>query len=121
MTKPFGGTAFPPVDMAREGAWLVLTAALPGLRPEDFRVSLVGLRQIYIEGTVPYRHPVPREGLALQERAVGPFSRTIDLPLPVDAGGAEIRFQDGLLTVRLHLTLQRIPLRWGGSGVGQTG
>jgi HSP20 family protein len=102
----------PPVDLVREGDWLVLTVSLSGLKTGDFRISLVGSRQVYIDGTVPYQHPVPRESLVLAERQYGAFSRRIDLPLPVDSRGAELRFEQGVLTARLPLQMQRIHLNW---------
>lgn len=104
----------PPYDLVREGDWLVLCIALPGAGPGDFRISLVGNRQVHIDGTIPYRHPVPRDGLAMGERGYGPFSRTISLPLPVAAAGAGVQFDRGVLTARLPLQLQRLGLAWEG-------
>ncbi|MGE5675254.1 MAG: Hsp20/alpha crystallin family protein [Mycobacterium leprae] len=109
---PQPAPAVPPVDLNREGNHLVLTVSLPGLRAGDFRLSLVGSRQVYIDGTVPYLHPVPQDSLKLAERTYGPFSRRIDLPLPVDSRGAQLRFEQGILRARLPLLLQRIPLNW---------
>lgn len=106
----------PPVDIAREADHLVVTVSLPGVRPGDFRISLVGDRQMYIEGNVHYRHAVPREALALCERPYGPFNRTVPLPLPVQTEGAGIRFEHGVLTARLPLRLVRLPLHWQGAG-----
>lgn len=105
-------TPGPPADLYREGNALVLVVALPGLTAGDFRISLVGNRQVYIDGTAPYRHPVPPESMALAERSYGPFSRKIDLPLPVDARGARLRFERGILTARLPLQMHRLRLQW---------
>lgn len=105
-------SAGPPMDLTRAGEFLVLTVSLPGVRAGDFRISLVGNRQVYIEGTVPYRHPLPRESLVLAERAYGPFSRTLQLPLPVDAQAAGVSFERGVLTARLPLQCQRVALDW---------
>lgn len=109
----------PPVDLLRVGDRLTLLASLPGVKASDLRVYLVGDRQISLEGTVEYRHPVPREGLALSERAYGPFSRSIQLPLPVDPGRVTVAFQDGVLTVDLPIRAQEVHLEWqteGGAG-----
>jgi HSP20 family protein len=102
----------PPVDILREGDALVLIFAIPGVRADDFRISLVGNRQVYIEGTIPHRYPVPREHMSQVEIPTGPFARTVDLPFPVDGGGALVSFQNGLLTVRLPVRLERLPLQW---------
>lgn len=113
-TRPHAGAerAGPPVDLIRIGDRLLLLASLPGVRAPDLRVYLVGDRQISIEGTVEYRHPVPRESLALSERAYGPFSRSIHLPLPVDPGRVSVTFRDGVLTVDLPIRAQPVHLEW---------
>lgn len=107
---PKEAPAGPSADLTREGDSLVLVVSLPGVRAGDFRISLVGNRQVYIEGAVPYRHPAPAESLALAERQYGPFSRTIHLPLPVDPGRVAVQFERGILKARLPLQMQRIPL-----------
>ncbi|HWI66691.1 MAG TPA: Hsp20/alpha crystallin family protein [Symbiobacteriaceae bacterium] len=104
--------AGPPLDLVREGDFLVLSIWLPGLRPEDFRVSLSGNRQVTVEGTAQYRHPVPREQLSLSERLYGPFSRTLQLPLPVDPAGATISFNGGVFSARLPIKASRVALTW---------
>lgn len=106
--------ARPPVDLVRAGDYLVMTISLPGLKPSDFRVSLVGDRQVYLEGTTHYRHPVPREHLTLSERPYGPFQRTINLPLPVSAQGIQIALTNGVLTASLPIRRQPLPLHWVG-------
>jgi HSP20 family protein len=102
----------PPIDLARIGDQLILLMSLPGVKPPDLRVSLVGDRQLFLEGNVAYRHPLPREGLALNERAYGPFSRTIQLPLPVDPGRVAVSFKDGVLKVDLPIRTTAVQLSW---------
>lgn len=110
------GSPDPPVDIRRAAHDLVVTAALPGLLAGDFRISLVGNRQLHIEGNVPYRHPVPHHTLALAERRYGPFARTLTLPLPVDAGSARVHFERGVLTVRLRQAQPPLRLQWEPAG-----
>lgn len=102
----------PPVDLARTGDQLILFVSLPGVKPSDLRVSMVGDRQVFLEGTVAYRHPLPRESLALGERAYGPFSRTVQLPLPVDPGRVAVSFRDGVLKVDLPIRTTAVQLNW---------
>lgn len=103
---------WPPVDIARAGDHLLVTVALAGVGPQDFRLSLLGQRQLYIEGAVPYCHPLPREHLTMAERTYGPFARTITLPLPVSAEGVSVLLEHGLLTARLPLVGTPITLTW---------
>lgn len=106
----------PPVDLIRHSDHIIMIVSLPGLKPSDFRISLVGDRQVYIEGTAHYRHPVPQESLALSERPYGPFQRTMNLPFPVTAQGVDVRLADGVLTVYLPLRRQPLWLHWTPTG-----
>lgn len=110
--EPPAERAGPPVDLVRRGDRLILLASLPGVRPSDLRVSIVGDRQLVLEGEVAYRHPLPRENLALNECTYGPFSRTVHLPLPVDAGGVAVTLQDGVLTVDMRMRAEAVRLQW---------
>ncbi len=114
----------PPVDLLRSGEELVLTISLPGLRPEDFRISLSGNRDLVVEGVRHYRHPVSQEQLVLSERPYGPFGRKIPLPYPVDAGRTQVAFENGVLTARLPIAAGRVGLQWdragGAGGAGTT-
>jgi HSP20 family molecular chaperone IbpA len=73
------GALTPLVDIVHEGDSLVVLVTLPGIRPSDLRVTLAGNRQISVEGTIPYRHPVPKDNLTQSELPVGCFSRKVDL------------------------------------------
>jgi HSP20 family protein len=108
----------PNVDLVREGDWLLLTASLPGVKATDFKVSIVGSRAVQIEGVIPYRHPVPAQELAIAERVYGPFSRKVDLPLPVNGQGARASFDAGLLRVILPIEQTAIAIRWQSAGGG---
>lgn len=110
--EPAGERAGPPVDLIRRGDRLILLASVPGVRPSDLQVSIVGDRQLVLEGEVAYRHPVPREKLALNECTYGPFSRTVHLPLPVDARGVHVALRDGVLTVDMRVRAEPVGLRW---------
>ncbi|MFZ5825305.1 MAG: Hsp20/alpha crystallin family protein [Bacillota bacterium] len=108
----------PPVDLIREGDHLLVVASLPGVKPSEFRVTLVGDRQLYLEGSAQYRHPVPQESLALAERTYGPFSRTVNLPFPVSPQNVLVHLEHGVLTARLPLRVQRVGLAWERKGDG---
>lgn len=106
----------PPVDLSRSGSDLVLTVSLPGVRPEDFRISLTGGREVHIEGTRHYRHSLPPEQLSLAERPYGPFSRKVPLPMPVNAGRAVVSFEHGVLTARLPIDAAQVRVEWDRQG-----
>ena len=87
----------PPIDVHETADEYVITAELPGLRRDDIqiqvsdgRLQLSGVRR---EGGVPY------EQYHRVERGHGEFSRTFQLPLPVDSDRITADLRDGVLTV----------------------
>lgn len=90
-----------PVDVYEEADKYVLEASLPGLKAKDVDVSVQG-STVTISGQLP---PVQQEGrnYLLRERLGGRFTRTITLPVEIDADKVEARFHDGVL----HLSLTK--------------
>ena len=92
---PSGWT--PPVDLHETEEHYVLTAELPGLNREDLeihlrdgRLTLAGVRQ---------ERSLPTEQFHRVERGRGSFSRTFQLPIPVDSARITADLRDGVLTV----------------------
>jgi len=93
---------FPAMNVWSSDEGLVLTAEVPGIRPEDIDVSVVG-ETLNLTGS---RKPEDlKEGgrYHRQERGYGKFSRTIQLPFPVDVNKVDATFKNGLL----HISLPR--------------
>ena len=87
----------PPVDLYETTAEYVVTAELPGLtrgdleiRMHDGRLTLSGVRREPASACEQY-HRV--------ERGRGSFSRSFQLPLPVDAERIVADLRDGVLTI----------------------
>src|SRR4051812_26290502 len=77
-----GVTGWFPVDMTDEGDSVVVRAALPGMHPSDFQVSLLGnVLSIDVE---PGGTESDQSNWLLRERPIGPFRRSITIPVPVD-------------------------------------
>lgn len=94
--------SFPAMNVWSSEEGLILTAEVPGIRPEDIDVSVVG-ETLNLTGA---RKPEElKEGTRYhrQERGYGKFSRTIQLPFPVDVNKVEATFKNGLL----HISLPR--------------
>ena len=79
---------------------LVVEAALPGVKPEDVNVSLLG-DQLTISATSDEERTGDENGHSYREIRRGSFSRTVTLPGGVNADGAQASFDNGLL--RLHI------------------
>jgi HSP20 family protein len=92
---PAGWT--PPIDLHETADQYVVTAELPGqlrdnlqINFHDARLTLSGVRPEHQGGCEQY-HRI--------ERGHGSFSRTFQLPLPIDADAITADLQDGVLTV----------------------
>ncbi len=93
-----------PVDVYSTEEAVVITAAVPGLEPEDIRISLED-DVLTIEGEA--KRPA-EEGVTyiIRERAgEGRFHRRLRLNVPVDVEHIEAVFHNGMLT----LTLPKAP------------
>ncbi len=86
----------PPVDLHETDDAYVLTAELPGVGRDDIDIQLHG-DQLTLSGARPERSAC--EQYHRVERGHGTFSRTFQLPLPVDAARINADLRDGVLTV----------------------
>jgi HSP20 family protein len=88
-----------PIDVQDSDDAYLLSALLPGVTSEDLNIQIQNT-VISIEGELKN----PRDEKAtylLQERPAGKFSRSFELPDPVDANHAEASLVNGVLTLRL--------------------
>jgi HSP20 family protein len=87
----------PPVDLHETPDHYVITAELPGVRREDLHIEVQDGRLTLSGGR--REREVACEQYHRVERGHGSFSRTFQLPLPVDADGIVADLRDGVLTV----------------------
>lgn len=94
----FGG-AFPPVNLWEDAGNLYVEAELPGMKLDNLEIYVQG-GQLTLKGD---RQTVTPEGGVWhrQERGAGAFSRSIELPVDVNADKVEARFEHGVLHVTL--------------------
>ncbi len=89
------------VDMYETGENLVIQARIPGARAEDVDITILG-ETLTIKGHL--LSDADKEGAEdwcwhRHELWHGPFSRTVELPGPVQSDKAEAHFENGLLTL----------------------
>lgn len=89
-----------PVDMYETDDNLVVSADLPGLKPEDVDISITE-NTLTIKGEFRSEEEGERGNVHFQERRYGKFQRSIALPSNVDTNAAEAEFEDGVLQVSL--------------------
>ena len=87
----------PPIDVHETADEYVITAELPGLRRDDIQIQVSDGR-LQISG-VRREGGVPCEQYHRVERGHGEFSRTFQLPLPVETDHVTADLRDGVLTV----------------------
>ncbi len=90
----------PALDVYEENDTIVVKADIPGLAKEDLDVSLTD-DVLTIRGEKKREEKVEEKNYFLSERAVGRFSRSIRLPVEVEADKAAATFKDGTLELRL--------------------
>jgi HSP20 family protein len=87
----------PPIDVHETAEEYVITAEIPGLGRGDIEIQ-VNEGHLTISGHRRERD-VPCEQFHRVERGHGTFTRTFELPLPVDDDRVTADLHDGVLTV----------------------
>ena len=89
------------VDVTESNGGYVVHAELPGVKKEDIHVSIDGA-QVTLAGEVKREKDVKDgERLIHTERVYGKVERSFTLPLELDEAGAEAKFADGVLELKL--------------------
>lgn len=89
-----------PVDLIDNGPDLIIKASLPGAKPEDVSISVLG-DKLTIKATTNEEDDLRGATYLRHERRIMTFARTINLPMPVIAAQADARFKNGVLTLSL--------------------
>jgi HSP20 family protein len=93
-------TLFAPTDVSEDENALQLSMELPGVDPNDVRLSLEN-NVLTIRGEKRQQIDENNERVHRFERIYGVFERTFVLPNTVDADKIEARFENGVLLVRI--------------------
>ncbi len=95
-----GEALSPALDVHQTPDELVVTASLPGLKPEDIDITITG-QTLHIKGEFKADEKVERDQYLYRERRFGSFSRQLQLPVRVQGDRAEATFENGVLTLRV--------------------
>lgn len=93
------GMSFP-VDLYETPEAFVLKATLPGVRPEELDVNATS-EAVSIRAEIKPDTEVKEEHWLLRERRSGAVQRSFSLPIQIDPGKVEARFDSGVLTLTL--------------------
>ncbi|HEU5261549.1 MAG TPA: Hsp20/alpha crystallin family protein [Gemmatimonadales bacterium] len=90
----------PPVDIFEEADFIRLVAELPGVKPEEVKISVEG-NLLTIKGTKEQVAEEKAEKVRRYERTYGAFERTFTLPATVTAEKIKAAYDNGVLTITL--------------------
>jgi HSP20 family protein len=98
-TSTSGAGGFPPLNVFSKGDDIVIVAEAPGLKKDQLDIQVKG-RTIQIAGvkSLSYGDNV---SLHRRERTTGRFSRSLSLPVEIDADKIKAEYRDGMLAVFL--------------------
>jgi HSP20 family protein len=91
---------YPSLDIVEEKDSLLVKADLPGMTKEDISVAIQD-NILTIKGERKYDVEKKETSYYRRERSYGTFTRSIELPMGVDANKVAATFHDGVLLVTL--------------------
>ena len=99
-----------PVKVYRTDVRLMIAAPMAGLEPENIMVEVTNDGRLILHGDLRGMLKEIKE-LLLDEWSVGVYHREIALPVPVNAGCANVTYGNGVLMVALPISGQTSPAR----------
>lgn len=91
---------FPVVDIKETDDAFVVSAEVPGVRPEEIDIQLTG-NELTIKGEKKESKEETKGGYRLEERSYGYFTRTFRLPMEVDNEKITASHDDGVVLITL--------------------
>jgi HSP20 family protein len=80
---------------------IVVLASVPGVNPDDVEITVEGGDTLTIRGEIPKMEVDDGSTHIFSERFHGPFSRTLQLNVPIEIDKIEATFENGVLTLTL--------------------
>jgi HSP20 family protein len=91
---------FPQINVFADGEGVLVIAEAAGIDPQSLNLTVQG-RSLTLSGERKSDEHHDKASFHRRERAVGKFSRSIQLPEDLDLGKAQAKYEAGLLTVRV--------------------
>lgn len=91
-------SGYPALNVWANAEGLRVTAEVPGVSPEDIDISVVG-ETLTLSGARKPDEVAEDVRYHRQERGCGEFTRSIQLPFPVDVEQVDATFIDGILEI----------------------
>jgi HSP20 family protein len=97
-----------PLDVTEAENDFVVTASLPGIKPEDVQTTVLG-DTVTIRGESKANGEQKGQHWLVRERRNGSFQRSVSLGTPINADTASAQFEHGVLTLTLPKSEQARP------------
>ncbi len=94
------GTKSLPIDLHETPDEFVVSASVPGVKPEDLDITVIG-ETLKIKAETRTESDAKDANFLRKERHYGSFYREVALPAEVQGGSAEATFEHGVLTLKL--------------------
>jgi HSP20 family protein len=108
-TRQLSGWSMP-LDVAENEDGFVVTASIPGIKPEDLEITYNN-HTLTIKGEIKNDQNIEEARYHLRERRYGRFERSLQLPTRVNADQIEATYEAGVLSLRLPKTEEVKPRR----------
>jgi len=95
-----GGKSWFPIDMAEVPDRFVVHAMLPGVKPEDVQIMVLG-DTLTIQGESKAGAEQPGLRWIMREHRPRTYQRSVHIPAPIDTRHAEARYEHGILYLTL--------------------
>lgn len=96
----YNGMGSVEVNLVQTDDDLVVKASIPGVKPEDINISISG-DTLTLRGEIKEDEEYKNANYHIKEMRQGSFSRTMTLPVKVDANKAKAEFENGVLRLTM--------------------
>lgn len=96
----YNGMGSVEVNLVQTDDDLVVKASIPGVKPEDINISISG-DTLTLRGEIKEDEEYKNANYHIKEMRLGSFSRTMTLPVKVDADKAKAEFENGVLRLTM--------------------
>jgi HSP20 family protein len=90
-----------PIDVTQKEDEIVVTASLPGVKPEEIEVSVED-NVLTIKAESSQEYITEESEYLIRERSFGTFYRELRLPDSVDTDKIHSTYEDGILAITMH-------------------
>ncbi len=92
---------FPAVNVYEQGDGIVLMAEVPGVKPEQLDLTVLG-DSVTLKGQRQEEDLPNGDRFYRRERPVGSFTRTVTLPDVINPDSVQAQYRNGVLTVHME-------------------